>query len=173
MSNKSEIPPAVAEFAISERQQLLARIEEQAREIARLREALEDIEGQMVDDDGSEYSVGAARAALSANHSERVREVSYKRKFECLAEHAKRQDQVISEMRYDENIRRFYDDGAVWFWAGDETDNLETLACPVVINAGDLRAMLAAAPSAGSQDGASGPHYTAHLDVRDLIKDAD
>lgn len=66
----------------------------------------------------------------------------YKRKFECLVDHAKRQDQEISRLRYDENVRRFYDEGAVWFWAGDETDNLETLACPVVINAGDLRSLL-------------------------------
>lgn len=71
--------------------------------------------------------------------------IDYQRKFECLVEHAKRQDKVIAEMRYDENIRRFYDDGAVWFWAGDGTDNLETLACPVVINAGDLRALIAPA----------------------------
>ena len=67
---------------------------------------------------------------------------NFKRKFECLVEHAKRQDQELERLRYDENVRRFYDEGAVWFWAGDETDNLETLACPVVINAGDLRALL-------------------------------
>lgn len=70
---------------------------------------------------------------------------NYKFKFETLVEHCKRQDQVIAELRYDENIRRFYDDGAVWFWCGDETDNLSTLACPVVINAGDLRELLARA----------------------------
>lgn len=72
-------------------------------------------------------------------------EPNYKSKFECLVEHCKRQDQELARLRYDENVRRFYDEGSVWFWAGDETDNLETLACPVVINAGDLRTMLAAA----------------------------
>ena len=85
-----------------------------------------------------------ARAARPAQ-TEQQPEIDYKRKFECLVEHAKRQDRVIAEMRYDENIRRFYDDGAVWFWAGDDSDNLETLACPVVINAGDLRALIAQA----------------------------
>lgn len=89
--------------------------------------------------------------------------IDYKRKFECLVDHAKRQDKVISDMRYDENIRRFYDDGAVWFWAGDGTDNLETLACPVVINAGDLRALLApslpAAGSAGKYDSVLRPFF--------------
>lgn len=67
---------------------------------------------------------------------------NYKLKFEILVEHAKRQDRVIADMRYDENIRRYYDTGEVWFWAGDGTDNLDTLACPVVINAGDLRALI-------------------------------
>ena len=72
---------------------------------------------------------------------------NYKFKFETLVDHCKRQDQTIADLRYDENIRRFYDEGAVWFWCGDETDNLETLACPVVINAGDLRALLSASPT--------------------------
>ncbi len=66
----------------------------------------------------------------------------YKSKFEALVEHCKRQDAVIAELRYDLNVVRLYQDAAVWFWAGDGTDNLETLACPVVINAGDLRALL-------------------------------
>lgn len=75
-----------------------------------------------------------------------------KSKFDCLVDHAQRQDLEIARLRYDENTRRFYDEGAVWFWAGDETDNLETLACPVVINAGDLRAMIAqSAPGAAVQ----------------------
>ena len=69
--------------------------------------------------------------------------LNYKSKFECLVEHCKRQDKRISNLVYDENIRRYYDSGAVWFWAGDDSENLETLACPVVIGAGDLRALLA------------------------------
>jgi hypothetical protein len=84
----------------------------------------------------------APTPAAEPAHSD-VSAPNYKGKFERLVDHAKRQDKVIAGMRYDENIRKYYDDGAVWFWAGDETDNLETLACPVVINAGDLRALLA------------------------------
>lgn len=82
---------------------------------------------------------------------------NYKFKFEALVEHCKRQDTLIAEHRYDLNIARLYHDGAVWFWAGDETDNLPTLACPVVINAGDLRALTAAAPTAPAQ-GVQEPH---------------
>lgn len=84
----------------------------------------------------------ALRAILAQPAKQQEPVVDFKRKFECLVDHCKRQDREIAELRYDQNIRRFYDDGAVWFWAGDETDNIETLACPVVINAGDLRALI-------------------------------
>lgn len=91
-----------------------------------------------------QWSAWQARTTLSAPPAAGVPEgLNYKFKFETLVDHCKRQDQTIADLRYDENIRRFYDEGAVWFWCGDETDNLETLACPVVINAGDLRALLA------------------------------
>jgi len=112
------------------------------------------------DGDGynSEYAhnLNAAADALESQQSAPTGH-DYKRKFECLVDHCKRQDKEIADLRYDQNIRRFYDDGAVWFWAGDETDNLETLACPVVINSGDLRALLAAAPKAGQDH--EGPDY--------------
>lgn len=78
--------------------------------------------------------------------------IDYKFKFETLVDHCKRQDQEIAALRYDANIRNYYDTGQVWFWAGDETDNLETLACPVVINAGDLRELLRQAKLDGAKD---------------------
>lgn len=92
-----------------------------------------------------ELAYSAPFSALPvAGSAPNPRTPNYKFKFETLVEHAKRQDAEIAALRYDQNIRRFYDEGAVWFWCGDETDNLPTLACPVVINAGDLRALIAA-----------------------------
>ena len=32
--------------------------------------------------------------------------------------------------------------GEVWYWQGDGEDHLESLACPVLIEADDLRALL-------------------------------
>lgn len=99
------------------------------------------------------FQAGAAwQRAQSATAGAAPEGPNYKFKFETLVDHCKRQDQVIADLRYDQNIRRFYDDGAVWFWSGDDSDNLQTLACPVVINAGDLRAMLAAPQPAARQE---------------------
>jgi len=33
-------------------------------------------------------------------------------------------------------------DGEAWYWQGDGTDHLESLTCPVLIEAEDLRALL-------------------------------
>lgn len=66
----------------------------------------------------------------------------YKFKFEALIEHCKKQDREIAELRYELNVCRMYSDNNVWFWQGDSSDNLPTIACPVVINAGDLRSLI-------------------------------
>lgn len=92
---------------------------------------------------------------------------NYKFKFETLVEHCKRQDQVIADLRYDQNVRSLYDDGAVWFWCGDGTDNLETLACPVVIAAGDLRALIAAGSSPADQQKVSEADF--HKRIRGFL----
>lgn len=137
-----------------------------------LREAVEYLDDNPFNEIGAGSILHRAmRDALAAAPTVKAEQaepaIDYKRKFECLAEHAKRQDKVIADMRYDENIRRFYDDGAVWFWVGDETDNLETLACPVVINAGDLRALVA---QQSTQD-VNVPRELLQ-DLRDLASDA-
>jgi len=37
--------------------------------------------------------------------------------------------------------------GEVWYWQGDGNDNLESLTCPVLIEADDLRALLERGPA--------------------------
>lgn len=62
---------------------------------------------------------------------------------------------VISELRQ-ENERlkaenkalRRTEKGEVWYWQGDEDDHLESLSCPVLIDAGDLRGLLSNARQA-------------------------
>jgi hypothetical protein len=58
MTDKKEVPPAVAQFMAGERQQLSARI-------ARFQEALTDIAGQIIRDDGAEYAAQIAKEALA------------------------------------------------------------------------------------------------------------
>jgi hypothetical protein len=65
-----------------------------------------------------------------------------KHKFDCLVEHCKRLDEEIARYRREAHDLRLYQDNAVWFWQGDNQDHLESLSCPVVIPASELRELL-------------------------------
>jgi hypothetical protein len=66
-------------------------------------------------------------------------------KFDALVEHAKRQDGELAELRQKLNTIRLYDERETWFWEAQGENHIESLACPVVIEADDLRALLASA----------------------------
>jgi len=74
-------------------------------------------------------------------------------KFHALVEHCKKQDQLISDLYARLNSVRLYDAKEVWFWQGDGCDHLESLACPVVIEADELRRLVNAAPIAQTTQG--------------------
>lgn len=63
-------------------------------------------------------------------------------KFDVLVEHCKRQDADIAALRAELNQTRLYEDNAVWHWQHDGQDYLESLACPVVLPASQLRELL-------------------------------
>jgi hypothetical protein len=69
-----------------------------------------------------------------------------KHKFDCLVEHCKRLDEEIARYRREAHDLRLYQDNAVWFWQGDNQDHLESLSCPVVIPASELRELLETRP---------------------------
>lgn len=73
-------------------------------------------------------------------------------RYDALIQHAKHQDKVIAKLSEEKNTAWLYEQKEVWFWQGDGEDYPESLCCPVVIKADDLRALIAAAtpqPSAG------------------------
>lgn len=63
-------------------------------------------------------------------------------KFLGLVEHCKFSDKRIAELTSQLNMVRLYEQKEVWYWQGDGEDHLESLVCPVVINAEDLRELL-------------------------------
>jgi hypothetical protein len=80
----------------------------------------------------------AARSNIAPTSPETVP----KHKFDCLVEHCKRLDDDIAKTRRVADDVRLYQENAVWFWQGDNQDHLESLSCPVVIPAGELRELL-------------------------------
>lgn len=66
-------------------------------------------------------------------------------KFDALVEHAKRQDSLLAELSQKLNTIRLYDEREAWYWDTQGENHLESLVCPVVIEANDLRALLASA----------------------------
>lgn len=64
-------------------------------------------------------------------------------KFATLVEHCKRLEGQLHAERSRNNDLEFYrDDNAVWHWQNDGQDFLESLSCPVIIPAHQLRAFL-------------------------------
>ena len=63
-------------------------------------------------------------------------------KFDTLVDHCKHQDANIAALRADLNQALLYEENAVWHWQHDGQDFLESLTCPVVIQASQLRELL-------------------------------
>lgn len=68
-------------------------------------------------------------------------------KFDTLVDHCKVLDAEIARLRAELNQARLYEDNAVWHWQHDGEDFLESLTCPVVIPASQLRELLADRPT--------------------------
>lgn len=68
-------------------------------------------------------------------------------KFATLVEHCKRlESQLDAERRRNNDLEFYRDDNAVWHWQNDGQDFLESLSCPVIIPAHQLRDLLKATP---------------------------
>lgn len=67
-------------------------------------------------------------------------------RFERLVDHARWQDGQIAELRARLHTVHLYERSDVWFWQNEGGNYPESLACPVVIEASALRALIAAAP---------------------------
>lgn len=64
-------------------------------------------------------------------------------KFQTLVEHCKLLETQLHNERCRNNDLQFYrEDNAVWHWQNDGQDFLESLSCPVIIPAHQLRALL-------------------------------
>jgi hypothetical protein len=63
-------------------------------------------------------------------------------KFDTLVEHSKRQERDIALLRAELNQICLYENSTVWHWQHDGEDFLESLTCPVVIPAAQLRELL-------------------------------
>ncbi len=58
---------------------------------------------------------------------------------ECIHEDYQSQ---IEQLKAELNARYAKDKEEVWYWLGDGNDHLESLVCPVLIEAADLRELL-------------------------------
>lgn len=89
-------------------------------------------------------TIAELRAALAAPvQGEAVEEIVPKWRYDALVQHCKLQDKNIAKLSDERNTAWMYEQREVWFWQGDGEDYPESLSCPVVIKADDLRAILA------------------------------
>jgi hypothetical protein len=64
-------------------------------------------------------------------------------KFDTLVEHCKGlESQLYAERSRNNDLQFYRDDNAVWYWQNDGQDFLESLSCPVIIPAHQLRGLL-------------------------------
>lgn len=63
-------------------------------------------------------------------------------KFDALVEHCKKLEHLNNELTQTNNQIRLYDNKEVWFWEKDEDNHLESIVCPVVIDANVLRELV-------------------------------
>lgn len=81
---------------------------------------------------------------VKENHALVRENQTLKAKLKGLIQHCEHLEQKIAKR--DSQLRRLnYGkvDGNVWYWMTDEENHLESLSCPVVIDAVDLRDLLA------------------------------
>lgn len=83
------------------------------------------------------------RAQPASAQGEAVEEIVPKWRYDALVQHCKLQDKNIAKLSDERNTAWMYEQREVWFWQGDGEDYPESLSCPVVIKADDLRAILA------------------------------
>lgn len=68
-------------------------------------------------------------------------------KHESLVRHAQDQEQQIANLRHELADRYSLQQKDVWYWQGDGEDHPATLSCSVLIQANDLRALIAGTPA--------------------------
>jgi hypothetical protein len=91
----------------------------------------------------SAYFLRRHLAEVPAHHGPTVP----KFKFATLVEHCKLLEAQLHAERCRNNDLQFYrDDNAVWHWQNDGQDFLESLSCPVIIPAHQLRDLLKGVP---------------------------
>lgn len=93
-----------------------------------------------------DYDVVAYRIP-QAQEQQSDLDVVPKWRYEALINHCKLQDSIIAERNARLNLVTLYENRDVWFWQGDGEDHLESLVCPVVIEANALRNLLSADPA--------------------------
>lgn len=84
------------------------------------------------------YVYDAARALLAGARF----------RFERLVQHARWQEEQIAQLWARINTFRLYEQSDVWFWQSQGDNFPESLTCPVVIEARDLRKLIGSAPEA-------------------------
>lgn len=90
-----------------------------------------------------EYRLLYTTPPQPAEVGELVEEIVPKWRYDALVQHCKLQDKNIAKLSDERNTAWMYEQREVWFWQGDGEDYPESLSCPVVIKADDLRAILA------------------------------
>jgi hypothetical protein len=72
--------------------------------------------------------------------------------YESIVEELSRQRQRNRELQAELNLRRSQEKGEVWFWQAEGGNYINSLSCPVVIAARDLRELLDARPIKPTND---------------------
>jgi hypothetical protein len=159
MSNKSEIPPAVAEFALQQLpdQKLISRYEVTAENLEVLRARLACYE----DEDGNPKA--QLNTPVSAKDAPYMSDDTDPREAWADGYNAAVEEQVLSVGALREALQVWLADYEEW-----EADPTFEPHPHVAERVAKTRAALGVVDT-----GATEPHYTTHLDVRDLLKDAD
>lgn len=113
-----------------------------------------------ISDDLFTQLVGALDAPVQG---EAVEGIVPKWRYDALVQHCKLQDKNIAKLSDERNTAWMYEQREVWFWQGDGEDYPESLSCPVVIKADDLRAILA--PRQPDGDNSDFPNLRDGLEV--------
>lgn len=66
-------------------------------------------------------------------------------KFQCLVSHCKKQDEELARLRLEVNGLRYYALDVIWHWQPEGENYPNTLTCPILIQAADLRRILSSA----------------------------
>lgn len=75
-------------------------------------------------------------------YNQKFKDTVPKWKFDALVAQCKKMEDVEFELRRQVNNFRCFSEKEVWYWDNKEENHLESLSCPVVISAYDLRQLL-------------------------------